>query len=248
MTLGMALEQTIEGDCKSFTLNYIDWRNPENNVFHVTAEFAVERTRSNETRRPDIVLFVNGIPFAVIECKSPKVEVEQAVSQMIRNQRDEYIPHLFTYVQTVLAVNKNEARYATTGTPAKFWAKWKEEREQDEDVGARCWSSPLPEAVKAVAVRAGLCRGFGVRERDGAPTWCGRQVTEQDRRSTPCAGPERLLEMACGSPCSTAACGRSRATSSTSRFASMLERVKQRDEGRRRAAASSGTPRARASR
>ena len=84
LTLGVALEQSIEGGLKSFTLNYVDWHNPENNVYHVSAEFAVERTRSAETCRPDIVLFVNGIPFAVIECKSPKVEVEQAISQMIR--------------------------------------------------------------------------------------------------------------------------------------------------------------------
>ena len=91
LTLGVALEQSIEGDLKSFTLNYVDWRNPANNVYHVAAEFAVERTRSVETCRPDIVLFVNGIPFAVIESKSPKVEVAQAISQTIRNQRDEYI-------------------------------------------------------------------------------------------------------------------------------------------------------------
>ena len=90
----------MEGAVRSFTLNYIDWKNPENNVYHVTAEFSVERTRSHETARPDIVLFVNGIPFAVIECKSPKTEVAQAVSQMIRNQRDEYIPTLFTYAQS----------------------------------------------------------------------------------------------------------------------------------------------------
>ena len=44
LTLGVALEQSIEGDLKSFTLNYVDWRNPANNVYHVTAEFAVERT------------------------------------------------------------------------------------------------------------------------------------------------------------------------------------------------------------
>ncbi|MDP2229042.1 MAG: type I restriction endonuclease, partial [Moraxellaceae bacterium] len=70
LTLGVALEQSIEGDLKSFTLNYVDWRNPANNVYHVAAEFVVERTRSVETCRPDVVLFVNGIPFAVIECKS----------------------------------------------------------------------------------------------------------------------------------------------------------------------------------
>ena len=52
LTLGTALEQTIEGDSKSFTLNYIDWKKPGNNVFHVTAEFAVERSWSTEMRWP----------------------------------------------------------------------------------------------------------------------------------------------------------------------------------------------------
>ncbi|HOW49302.1 MAG TPA: type I restriction endonuclease, partial [Rubrivivax sp.] len=56
LTLGVALEQSIEGDSKSHTLHYIDWKNPANNDYHVTAEFTVERTRSTETCRPDIVL------------------------------------------------------------------------------------------------------------------------------------------------------------------------------------------------
>ncbi len=126
LTLGTAMEQTIEGDSKSFNLNYIDWRNVERNRFHVTVEYSVERARSTETARPDIVLFVNGIPFCVIECKSPQVEIEQAVSQSIRNQNDDHIPKLFIYTQMVLALNKNSAKYATTGTAAKFWSVWKE--------------------------------------------------------------------------------------------------------------------------
>jgi type I restriction enzyme R subunit len=134
ITLGTALEQTIEGDSKSFTLNYIDWRNPERNSFHVSAEFSVERARSTETARPDMVLFVNGIPLAVIECKSPKIEVEQAVSQAIRNQGDDYIARLFVYTQLVLGVNKNTAKYATAGTPAKFWSVWQELRDKEEDI------------------------------------------------------------------------------------------------------------------
>ncbi len=79
--LGTALEQTVEVNNKSFNLNYIDWKTPSNNVFYVVPKFAMARNRSVETARFDIVLFVNGIPFAVIECKSPppKVEVEQAV-------------------------------------------------------------------------------------------------------------------------------------------------------------------------
>jgi type I restriction enzyme, R subunit len=192
LTLGVALEQSIEGDQKSFTLNYVDWRNPENNVYHVAVEFAVERTRSVETCRPDTVLFVNGIPFAVIECKSPKVEVAQAISQTIRNQRDEYIPRLFTYVQTVLAVNKNEARYATIGTPAKFWSKWKEDVADAEL--APLLERPLPESVKASLFDLVL-GGLGIGD-DAGSYLAHRMPTEQDRALYALCRPERLLEMA----------------------------------------------------
>lgn len=191
LTLGIALEQSIEGDLKSFSLNYVDWRNPANNVYHVVAEFTVERTRSLETCRPDIVLFVNGIPFAVIECKSPKVEVAQAISQTIRNQRDEYIPRLFTYTQMVLAVNKNEARYAATGTPAKFWSKWKEDVPDTQL--APLLERPLPESVKSSLFDLAFAE-LGVSE-EIAPYLVGRQVTEQDRALYALCRPERLLEM-----------------------------------------------------
>lgn len=192
LTLGVALEQSVEGDLKSFTLNYVDWRKPENNTYHVAAEFSVERTRSVETCRIDIVLFVNGIPFAVIECKSPRVEVGQAISQMIRNQRDEYVPRLFTYVQMVLAVNKNEGRYATTGTPARFWSKWREDVADAEL--APLLERPLPEAVKASLFDLAFAE-LGVRE-EIAPYLMGRQVTGQDRALYALCRPERLLEMA----------------------------------------------------
>jgi len=147
LTLGTSETQIIEGDNKSFNLNYIDWRNPDRNVFHVTAEFPVEQTRSHETRRPDIVLFVNGIPLAIIECKSPKTEVVQAVSQHIRNQNDDYIPKLFTYTQLLLAVNRNEGLYATTGTGEKYWAVWQELRDKEAAV-SKAANAPLPGSVK----------------------------------------------------------------------------------------------------
>jgi type I restriction enzyme R subunit len=62
LTLGKTLEQSIDGDKKSFNLKYVDWENPERNVFHVTEEFSVMKSGSKEHYRPDIVLFVNGIP------------------------------------------------------------------------------------------------------------------------------------------------------------------------------------------
>ncbi len=197
LTLGVALEQSVEGDVRSFTLNYIDWRNPENNVCHVTAEFSVERTRSHETARPDIVLFVNGIPFAVIECKSPKLEVAQAVSQMIRNQRDEYIPALFTYVQLVIGSNKNHCKYATVGTAAKYWAVWREEHDERDEDGAvlrEILDRPLLQEAKAGLYEL-LAEGFGVREPE-AEYLVRRALTEQDRTLYALCRPERLLRMA----------------------------------------------------
>ncbi len=193
ITLGTAMEQTIEGDSKSFNLNYIDWRNWDKNEFHVTAEFNVERSRSTETARPDIVLFVNGIPFAVIECKSPKVEVEQAVSQSIRNQGDDYIPRLFTYVQLVMGINKNKALYATTGTPARFWGLWKEHRDHEAQIAA-CINTPL-----AVEKKDHLFSGeFAVARKyfDALESEGDRLVTEQDKTIYSLCRPERLVELA----------------------------------------------------
>ncbi len=131
LLLGKSYPETVgDGKMLSFNLKYIDWDNPQNNVFHVTEEFAVDSRDRQHNARPDIVLFINGIPFAVIECKAPHIPVEEAVGQMIRNQQAAYIPQLFKFAQLVVATNKNAVKYATAGTPKKFWSVWKE---QDAD-------------------------------------------------------------------------------------------------------------------
>jgi len=112
---------------RSFNINYIDWDHPENNVFHVVEEFSVEKDDAQGTIRPDIVLFINGIPIAVIECKKASISVDQGISQMLRNQGQDYAPHLFKYVQIVMATNKNDTQYATVYTPKNFWSLWKED-------------------------------------------------------------------------------------------------------------------------
>lgn len=128
LLLGKSYPETVgDGKMLSFNLRYIDWDNPQNNVFHVTEEFAVDSRDRQHNARPDIVLFINGIPFAVIECKAPHIPVEEAVGQMIRNQQAAYIPHLFKFAQFVVATNKNAVKYATAGTPKKFWSVWKEQ-------------------------------------------------------------------------------------------------------------------------
>ncbi len=131
LLLGKSYPETVgDGKMLSFNLRYIDWDNPQNNVFHVTEEFAVDSRDRQHNARPDIVLFINGIPFAVIECKAPHIPVDEAVGQMIRNQQAAYIPHLFKFAQLVVATNKNAVKYATAGTLKKFWSVWKEQDDE----------------------------------------------------------------------------------------------------------------------
>jgi len=130
LMLGRSYEENISSvdGKRSFNINYIDFENPENNVFHAIEEFSVETEIGQSTARPDIVLFVNGIPFAVIECKKASISTQQGISQMIRNQGQDYIPNLFKFIQIVMSTNKNETKYATVGTPLKFWSIWKEDQ------------------------------------------------------------------------------------------------------------------------
>jgi type I restriction enzyme, R subunit len=200
LTLGISLEQTVDGDTKAFSLRYIDWQHPENNVWHVTPEFAVERTRSLETARPDLVLFVNGIPLATIECKAPSETLEQGISQTIRNQTEEFIPALFHHVQLVLATNRNSARYATVGTGAKFWSAWKEELSPMQEAELQsAITKPLPTAVQAdlfTLVNTQLSDVSANRVEQVPATYTVLRVpTEQDRLLYGVLRPQRLLDL-----------------------------------------------------
>jgi len=128
ITLGKSFEQVILGDKKSFSFQYIDWKNPHNNTFHVTEEFSVLRSERNDHFRPDIVLFINGIPMVVIECKSPiiKEPVERGIEQHLRNQQDDGIRSLYVYSNLLMSISVNDAKYATTATQKEFWSFWKE--------------------------------------------------------------------------------------------------------------------------
>ena len=156
LTLGKTFEQSIDGDKKSFTLHYIDWKNPKNNVFHVTEEYAVMRAGSKKHHIPDLVLFINGIPLCIIECKRPdsKEPIKQAISQHLRNQQEDGVRGLYMYAQCLLSISVNEGRYATNGTPINFWAHWEEKfSSQESEVNYKLYleklkNTPLPNAVK----------------------------------------------------------------------------------------------------
>lgn len=196
LRLGISQEQTIQGDKKSFQFDFIDWKNPRNNSFHVTEEFSVTRGGADDTRRPDIILFVNGIPFAVIECKrlGLKDPIGQAISQQIGYQKDDQIPRLYHYAQLLFAVTVDQASFATVGTPAKFWSVWKERTWPEKEIEALA-NRPVPANVKS---RMLSWRKFGRSERsylEHIEDEGGRGVSEQDRTLWALCRPERLLEM-----------------------------------------------------
>ncbi len=192
LRLGKSLQQSILGDTRGFPLQYIDWGHTGNNAFHVTEEFEVERTGSTDTCRPDIVLFVNGIPMAVIECKRPDLDdpMDQAISQQIRNQKNEYIPRLFLYAQLLFAISKNEALYGTVGTPKPFWAVWREDL--DEATLDEAVNRPLPSDQME---RLFANRFRYVRRHFDALSESGREPTVQDGTLVSLCRPERMLEL-----------------------------------------------------
>ncbi|QFQ88684.1 HsdR family type I site-specific deoxyribonuclease [Paracoccus kondratievae] len=192
LILGTTITKSIDGDSKSYSFRYIDWERPENNAFHVTAEFSVERTGSSQTRRCDIVAFVNGLPLLVIENKRPTESLKKADSQLIGYQNEDNIPQLFHFAQLLVAMNRNEARYATVGTPRKFWQTWRDEEDTDEAI------APFANRVLTVAEKDAIFSGdfAGARAYFDAMAAEGeRAVTAQDRTVYALCRPERLLDL-----------------------------------------------------
>ena len=111
------------------TFPLIDWTHLENNDFAIAEEVSVLRADGKTTRRPDVVLYVNGIALAVLELKRGSVTVNEAIRQNLTNQYEGEIPHFFSTVQLVMAANETEGlRYATTLTPPKYYLTWKRDQ------------------------------------------------------------------------------------------------------------------------
>ncbi|MEZ9397176.1 type I restriction endonuclease subunit R [Vibrio splendidus] len=198
LTYGISVTEFVEGKKANPTIDIIDWQNPENNQFHFTEELEVENAHGTGKRIPDIVCFVNGLPWVVIEAKRPdsshegKPTVAEGISQNIRNQKVDEIPHLFAYSQLLMSVNGNEGLYGTCGTPSKFWAKWKEEQITDATF-ARLKNTPLtPEQLdKLFAHRPAKVRDEYLSLIAGGDL----MVTDQDRLLVSLLRHDRLLEM-----------------------------------------------------
>lgn len=107
------------------TVHLIDWEDPEKNDLALAEEVTL---RGGHERRPDIVLYINGLAIAVIELKRSSVELADGVRQLITNQEDIFNKGFFSTVQFVLAGSDSQGlRYGTTGTPEQFFVKWKDE-------------------------------------------------------------------------------------------------------------------------
>ena len=179
---GTPVGETLDGYRKSFTIRFIDWDRPEKNSYHFARELAIRSDTA--VHRPDLVLFVNGIPFVVIECKSissvsnGKQPLDQAIAQLLTYQHERNIPKLFHFTQLLMAIAENDAAYAAIGAPRRSWARWRE----------REGSAPTLEEVLAQA------------ERPTAQRWSPDNVaktltTDGERLLHALCRPHRLLEL-----------------------------------------------------
>jgi type I restriction enzyme R subunit len=131
------------------TVWLVDWATPEANHFAVAEEVTIA---GNHSKRPDLVLYVNGIAFATLELKRSWVAVSEGIRQTIGNQKADFIRPFFTTVQLVFAGNDVEGvRYAVIDTPEKYWLSWREESDiaepLDRALAQRCSKARLLEIV-----------------------------------------------------------------------------------------------------
>ena len=116
------------GDCNE-TVELIDWKNPEANDFAIAEEVTL---MGQHDKRPDIVIYVNGIALGVLELKRSTISVGEGIRQNIVNQRKDFIQSFFSTIHWIFAGNDTEGlRYGTIETPEKYYLKWKEEGEEE---------------------------------------------------------------------------------------------------------------------
>ena len=152
--------------------------------------------------RPDVVLYVNGIPLVVIECKSPKIDkpLAQAISQHLRNQNEDGIRGLYVYAQLCMALVENTAQYATNATKEEFWGAWREQypnRQAEENQKANLQvlkNESMNEAVYRENLRRNIERKYVA-----FPSEAGEQgqwsLSAQDELLYNTCRPERLFDL-----------------------------------------------------
>lgn len=111
------------------TVQFVDWEHPLENDFYIAEEVTIKH------KRPDLVLFINGIAFAVIELKRSTISISEGIRQNLTNQRSDMIMQFFATIGLVLAGNDSEGiRYGTIGTSEKYYLSWKEDSDAQDEV------------------------------------------------------------------------------------------------------------------
>ena len=198
LVYGISVTEFVGGKKANPTIALIDWQQPDNNSLLFTEEYKVLRRNGIEHRIPDIVCFVNGFPLVVIEAKRPDGHANKpptiaaGISQNLRNQRDDEIPHLFAYSQLLLSINGIDGRYGTQGTSKPFWSAWREE-EITELEFQQLKNKTLNAAQMAALFdhRPAFIRHWYQELLAGGEL----AVTDQDRLLIGLLSPQRLLEI-----------------------------------------------------
>lgn len=125
-------------DKKRETVQYIDWNEPYNNDFYVAEEVSTWCYGKKEKKRPDIVIYVNGIALVVFEAKKSSVSIGEGIRQNLTNQKKEYIQTFFNTIQLVFAGNESEGlKYGTIETIEKFYLIWKEDTKATDKLSTK---------------------------------------------------------------------------------------------------------------
>jgi len=120
----------VDAGKPSETIQIIDWQNPEKNDFYIAEEVTI---KEQHEKRPDIVLYINGIALAVLELKNSRKDLSEGIRQNITNQQSEFIQGFFNTIQLVFAGNDSQGlRYGTIGTSEKYYLTWKEDEQDNE--------------------------------------------------------------------------------------------------------------------
>ena len=172
------------------TVHLINWREPEENDFAIAEEVTL---KGNLERRPDLVLYVNGIAIGVIELKNSRVSIGDGVRQLLSNQQPEFNEWFFSTVQIVFAGNDTEGlRYGTIKTEEKYFLTWKEDEADnsrfklDKYLLKMCEKAPLDRAHARL-------RAFRWRRQEAAAR---APVLRHQGRATVCAREEKRHHLA----------------------------------------------------
>lgn len=132
------LQGVKDEDRNRQTVHYIDWKNINENDFYVAEEVSVKCFNQRERKRPDIVIYINGIALGIFELKRSCVSIGEGIRQNLTNQKKEYIQNFFSTMQLVFAGNEAEGiKYGTIETSEKYFLNWKEDTKATDALSSK---------------------------------------------------------------------------------------------------------------